>query len=62
VSPSDACATWRDSFVIISCTIHSSEDTLVHIITSHIHTHSHTPRVRAHTHTHTHIHHYLYII
>jgi len=57
--PSDTCATWRDSFVIISYIIHSSEDTLIHIITSHIHTHSHIPRVgararaRAHTHTHT---------
>jgi len=74
--PSDTCATWRDSFVIISYIIHSSEDTLIHIITSHIHTHSHIPRVgararaRARTHTHTHArararantHHYLYII
>jgi len=51
---SNTCATWRDSFVIISCTIHSSGDTLIHIIISHIHTHSHTPRARAHTYTHVH--------
>jgi len=32
----DTCATWRDSFVIISYTIHSSGDTsLLHIITTH---------------------------
>jgi len=61
VSPSDTCATRRDSFVIISCTIHSSGDTLIHII-SHIHTHSHKPRACTHIHTHTHTHHYLYII
>jgi len=62
VLPSDTCATWRDSFVIISCTIHSSGDILIHIIIPHIHTHLHTPRARAYTHTHTHTRHYLYII
>jgi len=63
VSLSDTCIIWRDSFAIISCTIHSSGDTLIHIITSHIHTHSHThARAHTYTHTHTHTHHYLYII
>jgi len=61
VSPSDMCATWRDNFIIFSCTIHSSGDTLIHIITSHIHTHSHTPSARAHTHIRTHTHTPLFI-
>jgi len=34
--------------------IHSSGDTLIHIITSHIRTHTHYARARAHTYTHAH--------
>jgi len=59
MSSSDTCATWRDSFVIISCTIYSLGDTLIQIIISHIHTHSHTTSARVYTYMHAH--HYLYI-